>query len=82
MFQLTDGTFVEARKYCIRDHAVVGEGAWHDLGACWFNGFYTRTLPSHAIELTAAYLHQSVVEILAARRAIKASPTQNKTWLP
>jgi hypothetical protein len=25
MFQLTDGTFVEARKYCIRDHKVMSE---------------------------------------------------------
>ena len=73
MFQITDGTFIEARKYCIRDHTVVTEGPWHDLSSCWFNAFYTRTLPSHAVELTAAYLHQSVVDILAARRAVKAS---------
>ena len=79
MFQLTDGTFAEARKYCIRDHQVASEDARHNPGACWFNGFYTRTLPSHAVELTAAYLHQSVVDTLAARRAIKASPSPKTT---
>ena len=78
MFQITDGTFIEARKYCIRDHTVVTEGPWHDLSSCWFNAFYTRTLPSHAVELTAAYLHQSVVDILAARRAVKASRAEKQ----
>lgn len=78
MFQLTDGTFVEARKYCIRDHTVVAEGPWHDLSSCWFNAFYTRTLPSHAVEMTAAYLHRSVVDTLAARHAVKASPAQKQ----
>jgi hypothetical protein len=67
MFQFTDGTFAEARKYCIRDHRVAAEGPWHDFHSCWFNSFYTRTIPSHAIEMTAAYLHQSVLDVLAAR---------------
>ena len=68
MFQMTDGTFAEARKYCIRDHKVVTEGPWHDPRSCWFNRFYTRTLPSHSTEMTAAYLHRGVVNALAARR--------------
>jgi hypothetical protein len=78
MFQLTDGTFAEARKYCIRDHTVVTEGPWHDPRSCWFNAFYTRTLPSHAVEMTAAYLHRSVVDILAARPTVKASRAQKQ----
>ncbi len=78
MFQLTDGTFAEARKYCIRDHKVLSEDPIHNSPSCWFNGLYTRTLPSHAVELTAAYLHQRVVDTLAARRAIKASPLQKQ----
>jgi hypothetical protein len=69
MFQITDGTFAEARKYCIRDHQVVAEGPWHDLRSCWFNSLYTRTLPSHASEMTAAYLHHSVVKSLRANGA-------------
>ena len=78
MFQVTDGTFAEARRYCIRDHMVVTEGPWHDAGSCWFNAFYTRTLPSHAVEMTAAYLHKSVVDTLAARRTVKASSAQKQ----
>ena len=31
MFQITDGTFAEARKFCIRDHQVVTDGPWYDL---------------------------------------------------
>src|SRR5947199_5142588 len=29
MYQITDGTFREAKRYCIRDHAVVETGAWY-----------------------------------------------------
>jgi hypothetical protein len=78
MFQITDGTFAEARKYCIRDHQVVSDGPWHDLRSCWFNSFYTRTLPSHSIEMTAAYLHRSVVHTVAARRRAAATLAQQQ----
>jgi len=78
MFQVTDGTFAEARKYCIRDHEIVTDGPWYDLSSCWFNSFYTRTLASHASEMTAAYLHRSVLATLAARRAAKVSPAQQQ----
>ena len=66
MFQITDGTFAEARHYCIHDHALVREGAWNDWHSCWFNGLYLRVLPSDAVELTAAYLDLRVTAILAA----------------
>src|SRR5690606_33977916 len=65
MYQITDGTFAEARRYCIRNHAVAEQGAWNDFDACWFNALYTRVIPSHAIEMTSAYLDRSVTEILA-----------------
>ena len=78
MFQITDGTFAEIRKYCIRNHAVVTAGAWHDPSSCWFNSLYARILPSHAIEMTGAYLHQRVVDTLAARRKAKASLAQKQ----
>lgn len=78
MFQITDGTFAMARKFCIRDHTVLTEGPWDDPHSCWFNASYTRTLPSHAVEMTAAYLHQSVVETLAARPKVKANLAQKQ----
>jgi hypothetical protein len=73
MYQITDGTFAAARRYCVHDHAVATDGPWYALRSCWFNGLYTRTVPSHAIELTSAYLHVRVAETL--RRVPGAKPT-------
>lgn len=78
MYQITDGTFAEARKYCIRDHKVVTDGPWYDLRSCWFNGFYSRIMPSHSTEMTAAYLHQNVVNTLATRRITTATLAQKQ----
>ena len=78
MFQITDGTFAEARRYCIRDHEVVTVGPWYDRHSCWFNSFYTRTLASHSSEMTAAYLHRSVVDMLGAHRTARASLAQKQ----
>jgi hypothetical protein len=68
MYQITDGTFEEARHYCIRDHAVVADGPWDDWHSCWFNGLYSRVIPAHAVELTAADLDHAVGQILARHR--------------
>ena len=68
MYQITDGTFNEATRYCIHDHVVVEDGPWHDLQSCWFNSLYTRILPSHAIELTAALLDRQVMQIIGPQR--------------
>ena len=65
MYQITDGTFAEARHYCIHHHALAQEGAWNDWRSCWFNGLYLRIVPRDAIELTAAYLDLKVNLILA-----------------
>jgi hypothetical protein len=76
MYQMTDGTFAEARRYCIRRHVVVEDGPWNAWGSCWFNGLYTRVIPSHAVELTAAYLDRSIAGILALH------PTRSATLEP
>lgn len=73
MYQITDGTFSEAKRYCIHDHVVVEEGSWHDLHSCWFNSLYTRIVPSHAIEMTAALLDRTVASTVARRRVTTAS---------
>lgn len=65
MYQMTDGAFDEARRYCIRHHAVE-EG-------CWSDAFYTRVVPGDAVELTAVYLDHHVAAIL--ERLPKARPT-------
>jgi hypothetical protein len=78
MYQITDGTFQEARRYCVRDHVVVEEGPWHDPRSCWLNALYTRVMPSHAIELTAALLDRSVVRALERQRIGNATPRQKQ----
>src|SRR5215469_15235564 len=64
MYQITDGTFAEARRYCIRDHAVVGGEPGAD-NPCWFTGLYFRVVPSDAVELTSAYLDRRVAGTLS-----------------
>ena len=78
MFQLTDGTFREARRYCIHDHVAVEEGRWDDPRSCWFNGLYTRVVPSHAVELTAALLDRSVAQTLERLRIGRATLRQRQ----
>jgi hypothetical protein len=67
MYQITSGTFQAAKRYCIHDHIVAEDGPWHDVRSCWFNRLYTRVLPSHAIELTAALLDRQVVQAIGSR---------------
>lgn len=78
MYQITDATFAEAKRYCVRDRAVVEDGPWHDFGSCWFNGLYLRVVPSHAIELTAAYLDRRVAATLARSRIATATLQQKQ----
>jgi hypothetical protein len=80
MYQMTDGTFAEARRLCIRDHAVVDDGPWSDWHSCWFNGLYTRIAPGDSVELTSAYLDRSVVSILERHR-LAAVPLARKQEL-
>src|ERR1700722_12548103 len=68
MYQITDGNFAEARRYCIRDHLVVEDGPWNDWHSCWFNSLYARVITSNAVELTSAYLDRSVALILERHR--------------
>jgi len=78
MFQITAGTFAEARRYCIHDHVVVEDGAWYDAHACWFNSLYTRVVPAHAVEMTAALLDRAVARIVARNRMTTASLEQRQ----
>jgi hypothetical protein len=68
MYQITDATFRKAKRYCIHDHVAVEDGPWDDVRSCWFNGLYTRVVPSHAIEMTAALLDRDVARIVERRR--------------
>jgi hypothetical protein len=78
MYQITDGTFREAKRYCIHDHTVVEDGPWNDLRSCWFNSLYTRVVPSHAVELTSALLDRNVASILQRHRIASATLQQKQ----
>jgi hypothetical protein len=78
MYQITDAAFREAKRYCIRDHAVVEDGPWYDFRSCWFNGLYTRIIPSHAVEMTAGLLDRSVAGTLRRQRITSATPAQKQ----
>jgi len=80
MYQITDGTFEQARRYCVHDHRVVAEGPWYDFRSCWFNELYTRTLPTHAVELTAAYLDRGVAQVLQ-RHPVQGATLRHKQTL-
>ena len=68
LYQITDAAFAEGRRLCVHDHRVARAGPWYDLHACWFPALYMRTVPSHAIEMTAARLHEHLVLALGSER--------------
>jgi hypothetical protein len=70
MYQITEGTFREASRYCIRDHAAIERG-------CWFNSLYFRVIPSHAVELTSAWLDRRVAGALE-RTGARAGEAQKQ----
>ena len=78
MYQITDGTFAEAKKLCIRHHTVVADGPWKDWDSCWFNSLYVRVIPSHAIELTSAYLDRAVTATLERHGLTSATSRQKQ----
>ncbi len=80
MYQMTDGTFAEARRYCIHSHAVAEDGPWNSWQSCWFNSLYARVVPTHAVELTSAYLDRSVA-ITLERQRITSATLQHKQEL-
>jgi hypothetical protein len=78
MFQITDGTFAEARHYCIHEHVVVEDGPWDNPRSCWFNALYNRVVPSDAVEMTAALLDRTVARTLESNHVASASLQQRQ----
>jgi len=75
---VVDELIEEAKRYCIHDHLSVEAGRWNDLRGCWFNGLYTRVLPTHAVELTAAMLDRGVARTLERQRITAATLAQKQ----
>src|SRR5258706_8995646 len=78
MYQITDGTYREAKRYCIRDHVAIEDGPWNEWRSCWFNSLYLRVLPGHAVEMTSALLDRRVAEIVGRQRSPAATPQQKQ----
>jgi hypothetical protein len=70
LFQMIDGAYAEAARFCIRDNAVTDTG-------CGF-GPYIRALPSHAVELASVYLDRHVAAVLNVAGDAKPSPQQTQ----
>ena len=71
LYQMTDGAYAEAARFCIRDHAVVESG-------CGFTRLTIRVVPSHAIELASIYLDRNVASVLARAGDVKANHEQSQ----
>jgi hypothetical protein len=71
LFQMTDGAYAEAARFCIRDNAVTDTG-------CGFTSLYVRAIPSHSIELASVYLDRNVAAVLDRPGEVKASPQQKQ----
>ena len=71
LFQMIDGAYAEAAKFCIRDHAVVDSG-------CGWTALTIRAIPSHSIELASVYLDRHVASVLARTGEAKVTAQQKQ----
>ena len=71
LYQMIDGAYAEAAKFCIRDHAVVESG-------CGLTSLYIRTIPSHAVELASIYLDRHVADVLARAGDVKPNASEKQ----
>ncbi|MCM2281311.1 MAG: transglycosylase SLT domain-containing protein [Bdellovibrionaceae bacterium] len=69
MFQITEGTFEEAKDFCVRDGVAVRAQESADCRGT----VYSRLLPAHAIEMTAARLHWHAENLLRRYRVRRAA---------
>ncbi|SRR5579871_555212 len=71
LYQMLDGAYAEAARFCIRDNAVTDTG-------CGYTSLYARVIPSHAIELTSVYLDRNVADVLARAGDVTATAQQKQ----
>ena len=78
LLQMTDGNLQDASHLCVLDHEVAHAGEWRGLRPCWATGLRARIIPAHSIEMTAAWLDESVRQIVAAQRIRKLTPERQR----
>ena len=71
LYQMIDGAYAEAARFCIRDHAVVEDG-------CGLTSLYIRTIPSHAVELASIYLDRNVAAVLVRAGGVTPNAQQRQ----
>jgi hypothetical protein len=71
LYQMTDPALADAARFCVRGNAVTETG-------CGFTRFYTRAIPSHAIELASVYLDRNVVLVLGLAGDVKSSARERQ----
>ena len=78
LYQITDAAFAEGRRLCIHEHRVARAGAWARPPRLLVPGPHTRTVPAHAIEMTAARLHEHVERVLGPSRTARIGGPQRE----
>jgi len=78
LLQMTDGNLQDASHLCVLDHEVAHAGEWRGLRPCWATGLRARIIPAHSIEMTAAWLDESIRQIAAAQRIRKLTPERQR----
>jgi hypothetical protein len=69
MFQITEGTFNEARRFCVRDGRAFRDSESDECAGA----SYSRLLPGDAIEMTSARLHWETERLLRKHGVRRAS---------
>jgi hypothetical protein len=78
MYQITDGTFAQARPECLRDPIPSGNAKTTDPDSCWLEGLYSRVMPGDAIALTAQHLDRTVAAVLKRKGTAKVTLQQKQ----
>ena len=78
MYQITDGTFAQARRECLHESPVPDDESGDESRSCWFDSLYVRVVPSHAIELTSTLLDRGVARALDRQRIAGATLGQKQ----
>jgi len=78
MYQVTDATFAQTKRECLYRPGVTEDDFMPMLGFCWFDGLYTRVVPSRAVELTATFLDRSVAATLKRERIARPTLQQKQ----
>jgi hypothetical protein len=76
MYQITDAKYAQTKRLCLDEPGGGGDFVYAP-SLCWFDGVYTRVVPSQAVDLAATLLDRDVAAALKRQR-VKAATLQHK----